>query len=126
MNNLPNVCTAERITLRFVNNEFICSKNHTGRLPPATPNMKNYCSNTQRPQIVEYKNANPKLTLGKIGKHFGLTRQRIYQILQAEQCPTERTLKAYKCRKCGAEFNQTLTHKSNIHCPKHLQYRKHK
>jgi DNA-directed RNA polymerase sigma subunit (sigma70/sigma32) len=62
--------------------------------------------NTQ--QIIEYRLRNPCLTLEAVGKHFGISRQRVHQILVSKNQPTKHYIKqkpTYKCLQCGKYTN---------------------
>ena len=58
----------------------------------------------RRAAIVEAKLAEPSITLQALGDRFGLTRERIRQILITEGIITRRVLKTKDCKYCGQAF----------------------
>jgi len=57
-------------------------------------------------QLVQQYIDNPNVTYTELGKQFGITRQRAYQILKTHQGYNwDKPKKLYICKGCGISFN---------------------
>ena len=57
-----------------------------------------------RKQVIELRSANLSMTMSEIARRVGMSRQRVFQILQEEGLPTKHcvNIKKYQCLECGA------------------------
>ena len=88
------------------------------------PNGRTTPRSQNSADIVAYRQANPCLTLESIGLRFGITRERVRQVLARSGAPTKHRIirPTYECQTCHAPFmltwsqqNQTKT--KPMFCP---------